>query len=482
MKLTPFAVFLLLVMAPRPAAADPEYPKVGYEIEIGRFYAVRYDGAEFTDIYEKTAGSYLARTRGIVPDNNSREWPLLQITVDNVKRPANLKITLHDTLQGALPKPVSRPESYRGIVEIVTGPLLHRKALQKDVAAAARLFVTTLYDFCSRSKQPAFNYYAVSALVDAYNGKLKAASYETTIDKGLLELTVVNSDTAYLSCPGPEHAGNILDTNLSIDVQATFGVPLTLLADGDSGATWRSPRSADLQAVRTAVGTQPLSDTQKAEFVGLVRIWYPLMHCALNSNAEGEQQPRLVVLCDKNFARPMPRADVCALTDRFWSGVPAESAATIRSALEPSLLTIAKQLADAGTETSRGKLGLPPLSKEKKTGEDLRNEDAAWNNIAGVVLQGTEVCKDLLKETGGSYLAYADGTIIPPLDLRLTATDSALGLGLEIRMSDELSDSFLNAEAFLPMVDKLLKSYLGQDPGTVFAEPPAALQPFAGGT
>ena len=472
MKLAPVAVLLLLVVAAAPADANPEYPKVGFEIEIGKINVVRYDGNAFTNIYEKTEGSYLAETKGIVADNPSKTWPLLQLTADNVKRPANLRLKRHLSLDDPTGDTISRAGSYRGVLEMVTGPLLHQKSVQKDVVRAARLFLITLYDLCAEGKQPASNYYAVSALVDEYNARLNAATYKTTLDKELLEFRIVGSNTAYLSCPGPEYAKAIENASLRIDVQATFGTPLRFLDDSGGGiATWPQPNASDLGRLRTVVENSNLPAVRQKEFLGLVRLWYPLMRCALRPNDDGEEGALPLVICDKNFARPLPRIDVCKLSNRFWDGVAEAERGAARTAFEPPLLAMAKRLTSESTAGPLQKLGLPPANKTKKSAAEIQREDEVWKTMAGAVLRGTDACVQILEQRNGNYLAYADGTTIPVLDLRLSDNKNLLGFGLEIRTSAALSSRFHTPDALVDEVDDQLERYFGDEAERMLSGP-----------
>jgi len=472
MKLAPVAVLLLLVVAAVPAGANPEYPKVGFEIEIGKIYVVRYDGSDFTNIYEKTRGSYLAETRGIVADNPSKTWPLLQLTADNVKRPTNLRVKLHEGLDNPAGETISKPTSYRGVLEIVTGPLLHQKPLQTDVVNAARLFVTTFYDFCAKGGQSDSHYYAVSALIDEYNKRLRANTYTTTLDKRLLELELVDPNTAYLSCPGPEYTKPIENANLRIDVQATFGTPLRFLDDSGSGiATWPQPNANDFGRLRTLVENSNLPAVRQKEFMGLVRLWYPLMLCALRPNEDGEEGALPLAICNKNFARPLPRIDVCKLSNRFWDGVPQAGRGAARTAFEPPLLAMAQRLTSLGTANPLQKLGLPPADKTRKTTAEIRREDEVWRMMAGAVLRGTDACIQILEQRNGNYLAYGDGTTIPVLDLKLSDNENLLGFGLEIRTSAALSSRFHTPDALVAEVDEQLGRYFGSEAARMLSGP-----------
>jgi len=476
MRLALVFVLLLPVLVSPVASADPQYAKVGFEIEIGAIYVFRYDGEEFTNVYEKTPGSYLARTRGIVADNPSKAWPLLQLTADNVDEPSSFKPVLRQRFGDPDGTPVSKSKAYRGVLEIVTGPLLHNRALQEDVLNAARLFVSTLYDACNSGKQSASNYYALQPLLDEYNSKLSKADYDTTHNKALLELRRMGQNTAYVSCPGPEYAANLRDVNLGIDIQATFGTPLrTLKGSADAIDTWPTPNDTELAALRAALGNASLPEVLQHEFEGIVRLWYPLMHCAMHPNKDGARKTRIAVLCDKKFAKPLPHVDACALADRFWQNVPDAPAA--RRALNGPLTDMAKRLLNTGDPASLIKLGLPPSSDDMDSRTRMRNETRALTQIAGTVLRGTEICAEFLEGSPGKYLAFADATIIAPLELRVAGAAPLRGFGLEIRNFPAIGAEFTDTEALLDLVENELRRYFGASANALLAAP-AGLPPI----
>ena len=127
------AVLFICSGSPVLAELTATLPKIGFEFEFGSYLVVRYpntnnsagkvtEQSKFIDITEKAENQAfkLARSKGGVPDDN---WPLLQITADNVNVRATMELTVYSTL-GREPQFVISGQQAKviySVIEIVIG-------------------------------------------------------------------------------------------------------------------------------------------------------------------------------------------------------------------------------------------------------------------------------------------------------------------------------------------------------------------------
>ena len=442
MKYPPIALLLiLLVSSLGVGAVENSHAKIGFEIELAPLLATRLaidaetNKVTGLDATEKTDGSWVAQTRGTVPDLDQNPWPLFQVTVDNVGR-RSTKGFAHSTTDAKTVKSVAfvlqQRDSRIGLIEIVSGPLVYHDALRSDTFTAIQTLIQTFKTHCDnrtvapQTKPGERDYFLWQDFQSAYNQRLAEVEFKIREVKPLFELQTVHKAAGdiYIECPQPPVATPIKKwANLEAaieqlvrDVQNTNGIPLGKLAAqkidwGDLPThtdEWLKPVTAGAAA--------------KASLSGIVKIWAAYLQCAKFKDPTANVP---TVICDKKQLSPLPHVDVCALATEYWHLFPdpkGEQRLQLEGAIKKN---IAQLMANSGF-----------AKRFLKSDQDI-------DEVLLAPLRGD--CKRW------GTMAYADGSVVPPLRLRVTdpdVADIALGFALETRVrGPEASKKLLQEES-----------------------------------
>lgn len=490
-------VFAMITLAPIAATAQVGGPpQVGFEIELGN-EALRanwstsghgnpHETLLVFPAVEKTPNSMVARSVGSIPDAATVPAPrLFEITIDNAQvEQTNARAVRYPGQLGNR-KPINLSGS-RGRIEVVTGPLVYNDDLTRDVFDALNVLWEALWFSCATrirdTNDTREEYLVWSAIEDEYNQRLQAMQHAPRIPniRGLLRLETATPENTvemteatdiYVRCEPRGTIEGEQTTNANrqtivdrtiLDFQNTFGVPLAAIGAGDFVIDWGTtvwerneddwPNAIDNLKWQVAGVADPPTPVQLAEIEllknslkGLVQVWAGLVFCSIQPRQKGQEWTTSpIVLCNKNFLKPLPHVDVCALANSVW--IPGQESVETRQQQFRAALKLDKILkeyltgkANAGWKSRY--FNENPDATAAKMGDSLFGDCAFWHE---------------------NRMQYADATIIPPLNLRVRMNGVAVvrtGFALETRGRGKLpSIEIIQNNTVLEIVHQLSRA------------------------